>query len=634
VTRSWNDNKALHFERRFGKEAFLNVIAGAIRSRDVTMTMDDSLVVANVIRTTLRSKDTADLLGSASVFGEKALNEAAIKVAQEQNIDETLAKSIVSMMTGEASAFKTGVLQKRVELDEAYTHTVTDLKTGQQIEVKVSDVFNNNASQLLDGYTKKVAGIIAMAERGNLHKEAVFEHHLTKVRDELIDAGKSARFIEERVSMIRDLRKALMGTLDAESGNFARAARLLMSLSFVRFMAQAGFSQTAELSGIYGYAGVGAVNKHVPLVKKLISDMGKGLPVDDAFAKDLRVMGLGMEQISSKFFLKGGAEYEGDFLGHAERYMDNAKQGVAFVSGLRPANTLLQQVAGRSWFQFMWEAASGIKELSPANLQRLEADGLSAQDLLRVKEGLKKYTASKNGVVDHIDTEAWRTSDPDGYMAMISTMHTQTRKMFIQAGVAERPFWMSKLGGQLLMQMRGFLVDTYTKSTLNHAKHHDSIALMTMFVGVTLGSMQYALRAYVNNFNNKEERDKKLKARELIVQGINNSSPFSVMPILVDAGLEVSGHKPAFGSRLSDGSAKDFLSGSGALRTLDDIIRGGVVAGKTVVGMGDYTPTKSEVNRSLSLFTPNLFGLRNLQHAITQHLPDKNPEAVDLFDDN
>lgn len=178
---------------------------------------------------------------------EKMLAEAGVAPVRMQEIMGNLERK-----TYEAS--KLARAKQRIDLDENFATTLTN-EAGEAIQVKMSDLFDNDVESVMARYLREVTGWSALSSKLNVRNRAQLDRFQSNLKLDAKRAGDDVKDLERMVDIGIKSTFGRSTELDPASKG-SRYARALRNWNFSRVMNQVGFSLFAELGPTIAHAGV------------------------------------------------------------------------------------------------------------------------------------------------------------------------------------------------------------------------------------------------------------------------------------------------------------------------------------------------------------------------------------------
>lgn len=532
----------------------------------------------------------------------------------------------------------------RVQFDENFSLKFRDqwaAKEGriEDIEVKMSDLLENNVEALFGRYTRTVSGHIGLAKVG-IKSKSDFEAAIQAVEREL---GDSAPDELKRVKETADVAyKLITGQPIENSTALTRLGRAVRDWNFTTTMNQAGWAQAPDLAGLLskGYLKYTLSNF---FGAKLFRRTDGSL--DDVFSRELEEwIGVGTDFHNNAVFSSFDPGEEvglSGILGKFEHGVRVAGRGTQVISGMAWITSFAQRMAARGITQrLMDDALKG----GAFSAERRASLGLDAAMSKRIAKQIKEHTEFVNGdfggKVRVVNWSKW--TDIEARDAMLGAVHREARRLVQEEDLGDTTKWMHTNLGKLMIQFRRFAMVSYTRQVLHGVAHADAEAATQFLISTALAAMAYkarhetalALKAAggMSEDDQRKYREKYLTGDRLAAAAWANSSFSAFAPMLVDTAAYHTAGERLFNTRTS-GLGSDFFSGIPAVakgRDLSQAFSG--IAQAVNRGDRQFDQNDAAAIRRLLPFQ-NALGMDVPFGAMTEGLPDKDvdndPNAID-----
>jgi hypothetical protein len=527
----------------------------------------------------------------------------------------------------------------RVALDENHSMTFRDqvaAKEGrlEDVEVRMSDLLENNVEALFGRYNRTVAGHIGLAKVGIKHKSD-FELSIAKVEREL--EGDL-----EELDRVRDTAEAayalITGTPIEKSTALTRLGRAARDWNFTTTMGQSGWAQFPDLAGLLQKGYMGLTVKHFPEVFRTIRrNDGK---IDLEFYREQEAWtGLGTDLFNNRVFSSydWGNEGEGlsGALGKVEHGIRVAGRGVSRASGLAFMTEMSQRLVGRVIVQRL---VKDVLEGGAMSTDRALQLGLTDAMKGRIAKQLKDHTVWADGdfggKVQIVNYAAW--TDTDARDALLYAVSREARRLVQEEDLGDTTLWMHKNWGKILSQFRRFALVSYSRQLLHGIAHADAEEGTRVMVSMALAAMAYNARHHTalalkeaggaSEEDLAEYREKYLGLDRLAAAALANSSYSSILPGLWDTGQFYTTGTRFFDTR-SSGLGSDLITGNPTYGLMHNAGRAvGGVAQAALRGDRQFDKSDAAAIRRLAPFQ-NVLGMDLPFSALTEGLPDKDQDA-------
>lgn len=565
ITRSFNHANMQRLIATHGMDNINELVAQSIYSKRIgSTTLDEARAIAKGYVSTLIRLPYDSIIDDAIHFGARNKEILKNKLTKELGLDPKVADEVSSMIAPDTTGGREGFTKYRTLLDENFSMELPKLDGTGTTTVRLDEMFNNDARELAANYVNKIAGLVALKRKGNLHDDDVWNAILSDAKLEYAAAGVDPAKVIKEIEMINGFRNYVLGRpmLDKPFGTFERVARGILGVNYIRFMGQAGFAQMAELGAIMGMFGTSATLKHMPTFREILRTGITGKAANDQLAKDFAAMGLTSSVESllpHSLYRKLEDSYHHPYMTKAENYLDMASNATSIVSGMRVTQEHFRRLSERALIQHIYDnAKSG--EVS-AMIKRMTASGIPEEELQKTMGHASQYIhADASGVVNHIDWERWVKENPDTAAYFQLATYRESRRALMTYKPSELPWFMHSTTGKILMQFRNFAMVSHAKLFLNGLSHKDSVLAMTALMSSTMGSLSYVAQTMVNYHGDQEELDKRLAPTAIITSGIQRAGIFGMVPQAIDNTLYLAGQDPLFNGRTTQQANSGVMS--------------------------------------------------------------------------
>lgn len=507
----------------------------------------------------------------------------------------------------------------RIDMDETFRAKLVNPATGQEHEVSIMDLLDNNVDRLVTSYSREMAGWAALSRKLDVKSRADFE----RLREQFVTEARNAGDDADELARVFDLStKSILGqSTEANPGSFgSRMGRMARDYNFVRVMGQVGYTMFAEIGPTLAYAGFRNTLRAVTEGRSLFRKAQSGELEEDTARMLDRIIAPGTDFVRSPPFLREdelGATYGDGVWNKADNTMQVLKRTQSILSGMAPIHTAMQRIAARASLDRLVQLARKA-ELSPAEIRRLRNWGMSEQMQGRVFERLR---ASER--IEDLDPSSWDFNTREAFSAFLWRV---TRHQVVEGDVSDSLEFMHSAFGKVFVQFRTFMNTAYTRHMLNGLHHIDDWRTWAMMTTSTFfAALGWTGRTYINTIGEPEKRERTLTPENIAKAGFQQSSFSSVMPVIWDTfanavntglGEDVLGR---FNFRSTD-LATGAVMGNPTVDALMKASRAGLTAVPKLLGGEDLTREDAEAIGRLVIFN-NLTGVRNVADAIYAEFP-------------
>jgi hypothetical protein len=651
IMRQVDHTKVADLTVRFGDRQIGEALALGIKGAQPEIEMELARKIGQGYLKRIRSLGAGiDTKGDLAVSG--ANREAMREVLNDiGGISEKEIESVMAAFTRPKGEGVSARAKRRTLFDENFSTVLRDSRTGQGVQFRLADLFEDDAMALFEGYSRHTSGLIGMHQVHienprfgitpdepqhlveGLARQSDFDRLIQRVRQgwDSIDP-KARNKAEKDVKNLEFLRDGIMGHGDPfDQTSWGKFLRMTRDYNFVRLMNQVGLAQVAEAGMITASMGVKASLEGIPALRSLWRNAKTG-ELDDALAREIEwVTGYGTD------WLRGSLRHNIDDLGNPLNFtghsalakgvddaLQTGKRVTNAISGMAPINTFLQRWAGKAVFAKFANMAGGQK----ANLQRLAYMGVDEAMSKRIFDQIKKHGNFVDGEVSgsklrRMNVEKW--DDAAAQSAFEMATHRWVRYAILENDVGNINRVLGSGWGKLIGQFRAFVFGAWAKHTLTAVHMRDAEAFSAALMTTAFGALSYVAQTHLNAIG-RSDRDKYLEKR-LSLQGLatgafQRSSISSIIPMGVDTATRVGGFSPLFDARTT-GQASDAFFGNPTVGLFNDAIKG--IGG--VTGMAHGNPYSQPDARALGRvlpfgnFAPWMMTLNTMIRGLPEHEP-------------
>lgn len=547
---------------------------------------------------------------------EALLSDAGVPHEKAQLLTDSLRKRNDAKATH--ARFK-----ERIPMDESFSTQITSRTTGETHKVSIADLLENDVSHLMERYTRDMSGWAALKRTLGVGTQKELDDLRAQVVSEAMKAGDNPKDVGRMFDI--GVHTVLGRSTELNPGGTAsRAGRMLRDYNQLLYMSQVGFTMMAEVAPTMAYAGLRTSLRAVPGVMKLFKRMQGGEMAEKEARMYAQMYAPGTDWTRNPVYLRTDALGETAWnrtttSGRLLNKLDNAQQVLkrtqSVLSGMAPVNAFLQVWAARGSMLKLMELAKARK-VSQAWIDRLRNHGMSESAQTAIFEKLK-------GLKD-IDAaaDAFPTWDVETREALSAYMSTVTRRQVVEGMAGDSIEMMHSAAGKPFTQFRRFMTSSYEAHLLNAAHMRDWQAFHMVVGSTMLAALGMGARTYLNTMGDPEERAKQLNLKQLTLQGIQQSSYSSVIPMLVDTAVhDVAGYDPVFAYGRSSGLDSG-VKGIPSLATATRLWNAMGIPGRKL--RGEAMSKQDAQNVYKLLWLNNLTGFRNVGDWIAHQYPSKS----------
>ena len=520
----------------------------------------------------------------------------------------------------------------RTGMDESTTLVMKNNTTQKYEEVKLTDLFENNAERLFASYARQVSGHIGIAKKLGIKSNAdwkSYKRHVEWGADQSSQTTGQRKADMKRLQRMYDLITG-RSLEDDPTGLYAQTGRLARNYNFSRVMNQVGFAQLAEIGNLLSIGGFRATLRHIPEFKKMLTRLEDG-ELEDGLASELEsLVALGTDRLRNPVHTRDddlGFSSDGA-MGKVDSFTQHANRFTADISGMAPITLTLQRMASKVVAQKFADMAVGGKGFSP---QRLEALGINKADLDMISKQINKYSKTTDSMfgkkapkLNKLNIDQW--DDTVARDKFTAATYRMGRRIIQENDFGNTAGWMHSTTGKIVSQFRSFMLVAWQKQTLHNFAMRDWAAFSSFMTTTFFGGMAYSLQSYVNSVGRSDQQEylaKRLNPETIAKQAFLRSGHASLIPAAIDTGWSgILGQDAQFKFGRSTGLESNIITGN---PTYDLAInKGGAIAGLLSLPFDnvDYSKTHHR-NIMGALPFQNATGVRNVLSAIGNDLPYK-----------
>lgn len=522
---------------------------------------------------------------------------------QDAGIDSQTAKHVIKLLNGgDEPAHGTGILRRKVLLDETMQIVSRDRNTGEAITLKLTDLLDNRASRVFERYNRLTRGLVALGrvqvkspKGGYLINGITSDDDWSEIINNLkmwaADRGINPAEIEASVERLQFAYDRIRGVPLKQQGKpWAKALRLVRAYMTTRLLGMGGVAQLGEHGTLVGNMGVRAAFSHFPGFKKMIDSAG-----DQRYAaklyEDLMSIGLGPNRLHGLTFYHNLDEvgelpfsHEGGSL--LDKMLNWGKVGERLthaISGMSGIQGKQLQAAGAMMATRManigakLRAGRGLSEGDKRRLAQLNIDEPMMKrifDQLEAAHSLEENPFFAGKKVAALNLEKW--TDLEARAHFENALYRTANKLIQTGDEGSLALWMHDAVAQTFFQFRSFPFSAWANH-FQYALHmRDPQALFGFMWSVgwaaALRGAQVKLIALTRS-DRAEYEEKYLSPWELGKAGFERSGWSSIIPMGLDTAMTVLGQDALFNSR-STGQPSDAIFGSPALSMLTALSKG------------------------------------------------------------
>lgn len=522
----------------------------------------------------------------------------------------------------------------RLDLDETTTMQAADGST-----LRITDMLETNVDVLLDKYSRRVSGAIALkqtmgivgstAERGRLRNEVLSS--LEDVGVTGVDALKVASVAEAFVRRIAGVPLEDTTSVFGQHplSKMHRFTDGLRKFNFATYMVQSGFASVAEFGAVLSKAGIGGLVDGVFHFRQFMRNAETGQVPDELTNFFEEYLGVGADNLLHPIFNRMDDlttdTLDPRMLSKGERGLNVAQHLVAEkISALGPMTRFQRRLVMAGVLSKLEKAAFANKPLTTGQLKRLRSAGLDDKDLASLKKSMTKHSITmqsgyRNRSFTRTDLDAWAADDPESFSRVMNAIGRESNRTIIEGNIADAPLWMQSDLGRIASQFRSYAVNAHTKLLLRGISNLDAETTVSFMSSMIFASMAYTVQNSINYAANPEQLKKRLSWDSIAKASFARAGHAALLPGVVDTLVGMTGFDPVFDSR-STGLPSGAVTSIPAINTLDSAMK---ALESTTSWQSDRQFSRDHF-RAITGLVPvvgRMVGVRTALDAISQDLP-------------
>ncbi len=542
----------------------------------------------------------------------------------------------------------------RLFYDESFGGKLRRLDGSGEDNIRISDLFLNDADSLMASYSRQMAGRVALArvriknpkwQPGDEGSEFLVDgitndadwakllDQMTSVGDS-VGATKTNKIDRERLQFAYN---NIIGrpTFD-ETGGFAHGLRMLRDYNFLRVMGQVGFAQVSEFGNITSQVGWKATFSNMPGLKAMWRNAKNGT-LDDTLAAEWE----DMTSIGADWLRHSDLRRVDDFdnplsgikdntvLDGIDQLQQKGKRAMTALSGMAPVNTMLQRLMGRAIFnKFAILAKSGGEIVAD---RRMMALNLDTAMLKRISGQINKHAEFNGSRLKAMNFKAW--DDQGGLAAFEQAVFRLGRTVIQENDIGNMAMWMSRPAAKTLLQFRSFMLAGWSKQFIAGMNFRDFTTFSAFSSTTFLAGTTYMVREYLNSVGRADQKEhlaERLSLQRIAAAGLQNSSWFTLLAPGIDTAwgwalapaieraTELDVPSSLFDARTTQ-QASDAVLGNPTVGLVDAVksVPGALINAAT----GNFTQSDAQKLRTILAFQ-NLMGITQINTLMVRGLPE------------
>jgi hypothetical protein len=497
-----------------------------------------------------------------------------------------------------------GYLKRRTVMDYGFKASVRR-KDGSMMDLKMDDVFLQDAEFLDHRYARTMSGRVAFADTkirdpntdelifDGIRSEADLEKLKNWVREGFRQMGKPVAQVQSKMeNAIENLDfgwKRINGIpVYGQEKAYAQWVRRFKALQFIRLMANMGLNQIQESWKVASMTGFRASMQQLPAIRRMVDETGRSIPKRDALLGELEHMtGIGLDGLVGKFDFRFaddriGAGATSRLANGLDMALDWGQRMTAEVSLMRGIHDYQQKWAAKAVAQHLFDMARktavegggfDLAKLSGKGRDRLATAGIGDEQAELIFGNLLKHAEKDGRKLVSLGSNKW---DPKAVTEFSYLINRYTDRLVQSNDVGGLAKWMSNPVLSLFTQFRSFVLGAWSKSTLYAVNHMDPRMAVLLVGEMAFGTATFMVRQ-APQLATDEGYDKyfeeTLDPVNLAKNGFARTATSSILPMLMDSALMWTPVGPQFGSARASGAPQDALFGAPGSNQVADAAR-------------------------------------------------------------
>jgi len=646
--RSWDAGKIDEAVHQHGYVQVTRVVAASVKKAQPAIDDDlaDLLGEAIVKNKLTRMYGMDERLGRLMSTPDREIIKDFIATAPGvQATDEQIERLIKQLTPKVTDGVKDARMMRRIDLDE--THYV-DLPTGR---LGIRNLINTNMDDLLTRYNRQASGSVALARTryqdpktgqvliDGIASDADFEAMLRNVQKWEMEnranlpAERTAQDLAREIEGLRWMYDRIKGRPDpAALGKPAQLLRVVRNWNTARLMGGVGFAQLMDFGRPAGSAGIKAMLKQMPGLKK-IRDMDGRMVLQHGLDREVEAMfGASSDHLMAptRRLIEDNVDRATARTGinRAENISGAAADVTMEVSGFHYINQTLKNWNYRLLLQrFSDMADEASRDKSSKNLVRFA--GLSDEMTDRVLEQFRKHRSTKEGTITGAQLTQLNINDWDDLEAAVALkrgLYKVANNIVQENDVGGLHKYMSHPLAQTMLQFRMFNVYAYENMLLHGIHNFDgrqfAMASSALFTGALVYMLQTQLQAVGRSDRDQFLEEKMGDPGKVALAALGRSGWTAVLPMFADTAALGLGLDPIFGNARASGQPSDGIFGNPTVGLFNDSLNATKSISNAVFGGGELSQQDARA-LARTLAWQNLLGITQAYSLMISPLPEK-----------
>ncbi len=526
-----------------------------------------------------------------------------------------------------------GYLKRRTVMKYDHASSVRT-RTGGSMDLKMDDLFIQDAEFLDHRYARTMSGRVAFADMkirdphtdalifDGIRSQADLEKLKNWVREGFRQTGKPIAEVQSKMdNSIENIDfgwKRINGIpVYGQEKAYAQWVRRFKSVQFIRLMSNMGLNQVQESWKVAAMTGFRASMQQLPAIRRMVDEGGRSVPKRDALLAELEHMtGIGLDGLVGKFDFRFaddriGAGASSRLANGVDMALDWGQRMTAEVSLMRGIHDYQQKWAAKAVAQHLFDMARktavegggfDLSKLNKTGRDRLATAGIGDKQAELIFGNLLKHAERDGKKLVSLGSNKW---DPNAVTEFSHTINRYTDRLVQANDVGGLAKWMSNPVASLFTQFRSFVLGAWSKSTLYAINHMDPRMAVLLVGELAFGTATFALRQ-APQLATDEGYDKyfeeTLDPANLAKNGFARTATSSILPMLMDSALMWTPVGPQFGSARASGAPQDAIFGAPAGNQIADAAKFAKGAMRSVGE--DREMAQSELRAGWNAFVP------------------------------
>ncbi len=409
--RVLNRNKFSEVQVKVGDDALAEFFFGAMRK--VNDDVPDSMLhkISRMYVRTMREKVAGienDLLHGIRLDDVERLRA---RFADEPEIEELISEieHMKRSEMGDRGSVSFG--KRRIQFDESHSDVLKNTKTNQSMDLKFTDMYENDARLVLTRYSRAMHGHIAMADKLGVRSRGDFERLTKEMASEVESLGGDASKMEQD---FRDGFDLMLGQpIDRwnPNGDAAQASRMVSGWNYGGRGGQFGVNAMAELGNTLSMGGLKDAFRIFPDMKRVM-ERGANGELELPLARTLELNSApgvntlitpavrNLDELAEGF---GGKSMIQKFAAKMDPFIKSLGRTTSITSMLGPITDATQRVSALRHVERLARFANG-KKISKGQQSRIRAAGITAP----MQERIFKMLRAEDNQLDNLDPKVSR----------------------------------------------------------------------------------------------------------------------------------------------------------------------------------------------------------------------------------